>query len=330
MQIRQFAKIERKSSLLDKLKNADKFAGDEDIYTFVVGTEDKPIKNVVRPVGELEIIRMHYIAKFISETSDIPRGVVCAGQGRCPICSVGTELWHVGTEESKERAKELFAKERCYWNIIPRGIIKGKELEEFDWGESEPRCLIMPFGKLMRQQLQEIQDMYGDPSDIKEGYDLVISVYKQSEYGNKYTLEPMKTKVKTTKGWSDEIEFNKLSSEELNYELVDLSKYTAMPSNEMLSKIAELFDVESPKPAKKKKKVREELSSTEDEEETEEVDEEEEEADDEEFLCFGNPKVYDVKKTSCKNCSKKLKCKVVVLKDINKRETRKAKKNVPF
>ncbi len=316
MNIRSFSKQEKKVSLIDKLNTARRAGGDLDIYVFVAGEEDKPVHNIIRPVGDIEIIRNHYIGKFITDADGVPNGIVCPGKSVCPVCKQASSLWNAGDEKSQSIAKQLFAKERSFINIIPRGIIKDKKFQEYDWSDEEARCLVMAFGKTVGNRILEVADQYGDPTDIAEGYDLDIMVSKQSDYGNKYVLEPRKAKVKTERGFSEEIQFNRLSKEELNYELVDLLKYTSPPEQEIIAKIAEIFEVEAgDTPVKNKKTIREELSK------------EEESSGESEMLCFGNNKVYDFAKLSCKHCDDRQSCKTKIVEDEAKREAKRAKRN---
>ena len=86
----------------------------------------------------------------------------------CPVCDFGNKLWNEGTEESKQLAKGMFAKQRFFSPVL----VRGEESEGIKvWG----------YGKLAYQKLLGIvlDPDYGDITDPEDGNDLKLMYGKQ-------------------------------------------------------------------------------------------------------------------------------------------------------
>ena len=87
---------------------------------------------------------------------------------KCPVCDFANELWNEGTEESKQLAKGMFAKQRFFSPVL----VRGEESEGVKvWG----------YGKLAYQKLLGIvlDPDYGDITDPEDGNDLKLMYGKQ-------------------------------------------------------------------------------------------------------------------------------------------------------
>lgn len=86
----------------------------------------------------------------------------------CPVCNLANEMWNEGTEESKNMAKSMFAKQRFFSPVL----VRGEESEGVKvWG----------YGKLAYQKLLGIvlDPDYGDITDPDDGNDLKLMYGKQ-------------------------------------------------------------------------------------------------------------------------------------------------------
>ena len=270
---------------------------DPDLLKYTVG-EDKPARNVLRPVGMIESCRSHYIMDYVGQSDDLPRVPVCTGDTKCPICRVVKHLYSVGTEESKKRANRLRSSERNYWNVIPRW--------EYDWGDEEPQCKVLAFGITARRELADIVADYGNPGDPDDGFDIVYEVQKQTEYGNKYSFAPLKIRTRKGKRVVEEVVYNTLTEEESEYEIVDLSKFTTPPESDVLRMIEELF-FEADSGDRRRRDVGE------DEDEEEDVEDDDAE-DDDENLCFGDPASFEEDSKTCVSCDEYKECRGAIRK----------------
>jgi len=87
---------------------------------------------------------------------------------KCPVCDFANQLWNEGTEESKQLAKGMFAKQRFFSPVL----VRGEESEGVKvWG----------YGKLAYQKLLGIvlDPDYGDITDPEDGNDLKLMYGKQ-------------------------------------------------------------------------------------------------------------------------------------------------------
>lgn len=284
--------------LLDKLGNMESgFSRDVNFLEYAVGKSGSPAKNQIRLVGEIEACRVHYISDFVSDDDNLSRIFVCPGRSKCPVCSVVDKLYKMGDDKAKEQAGQLKNKEKNYWNCIPKW-------PDYDWGDDGKRCLVLTFGITARRALTKMVEGYGHPGDIESGYDVIYEVEekKQGGWGNDYDMYPQTTRQKEKGRIADIVETTPLTEEEREYEMVDLTKYAQPPSEDVLSKIAEIFELSvSTKDAETK---REQANAEEDNGNVKEDIEEKEE----ELLCFGMPNVYDPKSSGCKNCEEFKKC----------------------
>tara|TARA_B100000963_G_scaffold360512_1_gene391671 strand:- start:258 stop:1019 length:762 start_codon:yes stop_codon:yes gene_type:complete len=86
----------------------------------------------------------------------------------CPVCDFANQLWNENTEESKQLAKGMFAKQRFFSPVL----VRGEESEGVKvWG----------YGKLAYQKLLGIvlDPDYGDITDPEDGNDLKLMYGKQ-------------------------------------------------------------------------------------------------------------------------------------------------------
>ena len=86
----------------------------------------------------------------------------------CPVCNFANQLWNEGTEDSKQLAKGMFAKQRFFSPVL----VRGQESEGVKiWG----------YGKLAYQKLLGIvlDPDYGDITDPEDGNDLKLMYGKQ-------------------------------------------------------------------------------------------------------------------------------------------------------
>jgi len=81
----------------------------------------------------------------------------------CAICDFASELWNEGTEESKEMAKGLFARQRFFSPIVLRD-------------EKDPVVKIWGYSQTVYQDLLStcLNPEYGDISDPESGTDFAI------------------------------------------------------------------------------------------------------------------------------------------------------------
>lgn len=270
---------------------------DPDLLQYKVG-EDKPAKNHIRLIGEMETCRLHYVQDYIGEGEGVDRVPVCpGGPAKCPICRVVNHLYSLGTEVAKEKARDIKSTERHFINVYP--------LWEYEWGEdNEPRWLVLPFGYEALNSLTEMVADYGPPNDWEDGYDVVFSVQKKKGgWGNAYKFTP-RTKRTRKKGSVEEVMISTdIPEEVLDQDLVDLSKYTKPPTPEQIEILSEKFEMEFIG----KEKRHTELSD--DEEDDGELEDELDDEDDvEDMLCFGDSEVYDLQSTACGNCPEKREC----------------------
>ena len=86
---------------------------------------------------------------------------------KCPICDYASSLWQEGTDEGKKMAKDLFARQRFFSNVV----VRGKESEG-------PK----PYGygkELYKKLIKVVIDPdYGDITDIDNGRDVKLMYEK--------------------------------------------------------------------------------------------------------------------------------------------------------
>lgn len=111
---------------------------------------------------------------------------------KCPVCDYAFDLWKEATEESKKQAKELFARQRFFSNVLQRS---NEAAGPKPYG----------YGKETYEQLIEtvLDPDYGDISDPEEGRDFKLN-YKLAEKKGafpktKLTVKPKQTPLAKTK-----------------------------------------------------------------------------------------------------------------------------------
>lgn len=283
-------KVTTKDMLEQFSKLKDGWRSDTDLYRWKVGEPGSPELNVIRPVGNISSCKTHYIREYVPENSDMSPVIVCVGRGRCPICAAAKGFWYAGTEETKKLAKSLSARDRHYWNIIPR---------QYDWDNEDPRCLALAFGFNAMKSLNQVVEKYGAPGAAEGGYDLIFEVAKRSggAFGSDYKFEPFTSIVKSGNKASTELYYNDLTEEEQKYLIVDLDKYVGEPSAEVSSKLADIFGIEikSVSPAKRRLDVGSNAPAV------------------DVSICKGDPNVFDEKAEACIKCNDFAECRAMVL-----------------
>lgn len=217
-----------------------------EIFVPKVGTEISPAVNVIRPVGKVYSVMVHFLRSVVGNEvgSNLKHMIVCPTvRGGCPVCAIVKELYSTGIEEAKEKARRLKAKERNYWAIIARGYRKGKDILQ---DESIPmnRMSILVFGLQARQTLDKIVGTIGFPGDIENGFNLDYLCYKQSNsIWNKYEFAVQKVREKKGASIVERIDVNPLTEEEREYEYPNIERYIEKPSKDTLQEIANLFKI---------------------------------------------------------------------------------------
>jgi len=297
--------------LLDKIKKARSGGNfDPDIVKLNIG-EGKPASNVMRPIGDFVKAKLHYLRDYIGEDAGVSRSPVCPGRQVCPVCAVATQLFTMGTEESKQKAKDLFSSQRIYWNVLPRW--------EYEWDERGEMFKVLSFGINALRSLEDVVANVGSPSDLEEGFDINYEVEKKKGgYGNDTKFVAVSKRKKTREGYASIVSPTPFTEEELEYEIVDLSKYTEPPDAEGLELLADIFSVDVAKPSNKKRRsdADEEDADDDDGEDVLDLDDSDEDEDDDDFLCFGDGEVFDAKTSTCKKCPYFLKCRKEVRKEL--------------
>ena len=85
----------------------------------------------------------------------------------CPLDTFVRKLWEDGSDESREMAKKLMAKQRFFSPVLVRG-------------EEEQGIRLWGYGKMAYKELLNLvlNPEYGDITDVNEGTDLVINYGK--------------------------------------------------------------------------------------------------------------------------------------------------------
>jgi hypothetical protein len=102
---------------------------------------------------------------------NVGRSMVCRKRQfgeECPVCELASRLW--ATEGMQEQAKKLFAKERWFSLILVRG-------EE----EKGPQLASWPHGVATDILVKTVDEEWGDPCDMEEGYDWKLLKSKSGE-----------------------------------------------------------------------------------------------------------------------------------------------------
>jgi hypothetical protein len=261
-------------------------------------------------VGAFENTKMHYLRDFVGEGEDTPRALVCIGLPHCPVCKLVRNLYTIGTQEAKDQASGLRGSVRNYWAVIPRGTVQGTELIPYDWKDSEPRCLVLPFGTQAQRAVEKVVADTGHPGDLEQGFELDFIVFKQkSGYGNKYDFRAREKRHKGKTGWVSEVTFEPLTEEELGYDIPDLEQYIKPPSEEDIMKVAKLFQIDMRPAQTNRRRVDVGVEKI-----KEFVDEERINSEDIPFtieghpFCFGDVDTHEANSKICKACPSKTEC----------------------
>lgn len=96
----------------------------------------------------------------------------------CPICELGTEMWNSDSEESKEIAKTLFAKNRTYVPMIERNE-NGAPIGKPKWWGMSPTIRNEFYNEIINPDC-------GDITDPAEGRDIVVNYLTPKQANNQY------------------------------------------------------------------------------------------------------------------------------------------------
>ena len=111
---------------------------------------------------------------------------------KCSVCDYAFDLWKEGTDESKKMAKNIFARQRFFSNVIQRG---NEALGPKPYG----------YGKETYEQLIEtvLDPDYGDITDAEEGRDFKLNYKLAEKKGSfpktKLTVKPKQTPIAKSK-----------------------------------------------------------------------------------------------------------------------------------
>ena len=294
--------------MVNKL-NRSRFA-DTDELKIIKGESGKPHKNQIRPVGNFESVRRHYLPRIVEDPNEhgLPFYLVCIGRQDCPLCKISDELQNAGTEQLKDAAKDYFSAERNFWNAIPRW--------DYDYGDEGERLLAIQFGSTARKTLEEIVTTNGHPGSPSSGFDLFFVVEDRTGLGADYKFLPVTERVQSATSISHEINITRLTEAEGDFDMVDLSKYTQPPDAEVLETVQEVCDIENilgemPKKGRGTDFTESDAgnSKAEEKEDIEEESSPEQQAQEEEDsdpgakpLCFAEEDIYDVDDDDCIKC----------------------------
>lgn len=105
---------------------------------------------------------------------------------KCKVCDYAWELWKEGTDESKKMAKDLFARQRFFSNVLQRG---DEAVGPKPYG----------YGKETYEQLIEtvLDPDYGDITDPEEGRDFKLN-YKLAEKKGAFPKTKLNIKPKVS------------------------------------------------------------------------------------------------------------------------------------
>ena len=290
---------------------------DPNLLNYKVGKEDAPAINIIRPVGMFIPTRVHYIQDYVPDGSNIPKVVMCIGRTECPVCLAQKRLKDFADSKDKEmeeRIRRLYSTERNYINVIPRW--------EYEYGELGPRCLVLAFGVTARKSLTTLVADYGNPGTLQNGFDIEFIVgEKSSGYGKDYKFEPHKSKQRSQGKMIETISETPLTKSEMSFDMVDLSKYTERPDNEIIEKLADLFEIEIKPKGKKRSEMK--VGDLDDKDEEGSDDEES----DSSMMCFADDSMFDLKSNECRECKDFNDCKKKILE--KSKSSGKAKSELP-
>ena len=312
MKARQ-VKVSTPDAFINKLEKMNRSAYlDPDICEITIGEIGKPHSNQLRPLGEIEHCRVHYLGNAIESPKDhdLPFYIVCVGRPSCPMCQVGDKIGESNTDTSKEKARAFWSTERNYWNVLPRW-------DDYDFGEGGARFLVLSFGTQARGTLEEVVTNFGHPGAVDDGFDLMYIAEEKKGFGRNYSFRANLETVKKGTRVAQELQLSPLTGEEGDYEMVDLTKYTAEPTADQFEKLQEALDIDNLLGGGKRHSN---AVTTEDDEEEEpsapslkprptvrnpepEIDEHDQESEDEKPFCFADVEVHDPSESGCRECN---------------------------
>ena len=299
--------------MVNKL-NRSRFT-DTDEMQVIKGESGSPHKNQIRPVGNFESVRRHYLPRIVEDPNEhgLPFYLVCIGRSDCPLCKISDELSNAGTEQLKEAAKDYYSSERNFWNAIPRW--------DYNYGDEGERLLVVQFGSTARKTLEEIVTTNGHPGSPSSGFDLFYVIEDRTGIGADYKFLPVTERVQSETSISHEIRITRLKEKEGDFDMVDLSKYTESPSAEVLEAVQRECDIENilgdtPKKGRGADFTEEDAGNSQDNDakeesvpeqaQTKEEESEKEEQDDSDPgakpLCFAEEDIYDTEDEDCIKC----------------------------
>lgn len=105
----------------------------------------------------------------------------------CPVCQYISELWNTKDQENIDRARQIKARKRYYFNVIVRERVitdekTGKDVVEKDAGPLIFSCGVKLFEKFLKTILDD--EEYGDITDLRNGWDFRIIKEIKDGYPN--------------------------------------------------------------------------------------------------------------------------------------------------
>jgi len=324
---------------LDKMKSTGYI--DPNMLQFKIGEPGRPARNKIRPVGDFETCRIHYIGNVVPNIRDsgLPFYVVCIGRDDCPMCQVGNELTKIATKSAKDKTRDFWSTERNYWNVIPRW--------EYDWGDIEPKMLVLSFASIARGTLEDVVTDYGHPGAFETGYVLNYNCEKKAKgaRGANYEFKAVVERQKEGTKLVTSVAMEELSEDEGEWELVDLTTYSQPPEPDVLEELQGMFDIgkiigkSKSRSGGRSKDVTDEVDVDEEDEEDETEEElKADEADDDKEveateleeveteadlpLCYADPNFHDPKDAVCIECPAFKPCKREIKMEMIKNATK--------
>ena len=280
------------------------------------GEDEKWAKNVFRPIGNFQHAKIHYLIDYLKGVDKIGIPFVCPGSNICPSCQIAKHYYAIGDDGSKRVAYGFSAKDRHYWNVLPRD-------DEYEYGEDGKRFLVLDFGNGNKgtciDSLMEIIEDHGNPADIDEGYDIIYMAKKKknSIYGEyKFSASTERSRVGGRSGVF--VTSKALIESELAFKVVDIKEYTVPIDDDQISLLDDILQAAVFGEGKKRR--RETFSDDDsddddndsgyedDDQDDNDLSYEDDDDDDEDMLCFANTEVYDSEVAECTDCPSFIDC----------------------
>lgn len=273
------------------------------------GEDEKWAKNVFRPIGNFQHAKVHYLIDYLKGVDEIGIPFVCPGSNICPSCQIAKYYYAIGDEASKKIAYGFSAKDRHYWNVLPRD-------DEYEYGEDGKRFLVLDFGSGNKgsciDSLLEIIEDHGNPADIDEGYDIIYMAKKKknSTYGEyKFAASTERSKVGGRSGVF--VTSKALIKSELALKVVDIEEYTVPIDDNQISLLDDILQAALfSKGEKSRRETVSEDDLDEDDDSEEDTDEDDldddlsydDDSEEEDLLCFADSSIYDSEVAECQEC----------------------------